>query len=353
VATPPATCLVVSYHYVRNGSAAPFQGLHGLGADRFEQQLAGMQHDRALLDYTAFLDALDGGRPLARPGVLLTFDDGLSDHYTTVFPILKARGAAGIFFVSARTVGPPPRVLNVQKTQLLLAALGGDALWEEVQGAVVPVRGWARCHPCGPEVYRYDTVADARIKHLLNYELPFEVVDSVLDALFRRHIGEEVEVAPALYLSEAMIREMARAGMTFGYHTATHRVLARLSEDEQRAEVEDGMRWIRTLTGQPTVPFCFPHGHAHAYTSQTVRILRETGYSMAFTAVRDLAYPAAGARFELPRYDTRDMPWPAEQTSLSRRIAPHASSRRQTARRHSAELRSTLTGLRRSHPEMS
>ena len=353
MATPPATCLVVSYHYVRNGSAAPFQGLHGLGADRFEQQLAGMQHDRALLDYTAFLDALDGRRPLATNGALLTFDDGLRDHYTAVFPILKARGATGIFFVSSGSVGPAPRVLNVQKTQLLLAAIGSGALWEEVLGAVVAVRGWAPCHAFGRELYRYDTIADARIKHLLNYELPFEVVDPVLDALFRRHIGEEAEVGPALYLSEAMIREMARSGMTFGYHTATHRVLARLSEDEQRAEIEDGVRWIRSLTGQQTVPFCFPHGHAHAYTSQTVRILRETGYSMAFTAVRDLAYPAAGARFELPRYDTRDMPLPAEPTSLSRRIAPHAPSRSQTARLHSAELRSTFTGLRCSHPEMS
>jgi peptidoglycan/xylan/chitin deacetylase (PgdA/CDA1 family) len=345
--------LVVSYHYVRDGSAAPFQGLHGLGADRFEQQLAGMQHDRALLDYTAFLDALDGRRPLATPGVLLTFDDGLSDHYTTVFPILKARGAAGIFFVSARTVGPPPRVLNVQKTQLLLAAIGSGALWEEVLGAVVAVRGWAPCHAFGPELYRYDTIADARIKHLLNYELPFEVVDPVLDALFRRHIGEEAEVGPALYLSEAMIREMARSGMTFGYHTATHRVLARLSEDEQRAEIEDGVRWIRTLTGQASVPFCYPHGHAHAYTTQTMRILRETGYSMAFTAVRGLSCPAAGARFELPRYDTRDMPLPAEQTALPGPTAPRPSSRSEAARRHRAELRSAFTGLRGSHPRMS
>ena len=44
------------------------------------------------------------------------------------------------------------------------------------------------------------------------------------------------------------------------------------------------------------------------YTPRTVAMLRETGYSMAFTAVRGLARPAAGARFELPRCDTRDVP---------------------------------------------
>jgi len=44
------------------------------------------------------------------------------------------------------------------------------------------------------------------------------------------------------------------------------------------------------------------------HTPRTVTILRETGYSMAFTAVRGLARPATGARFELPRCDTRDVP---------------------------------------------
>lgn len=78
------------------------------------------------------------------------------------------------------------------------------------------------------------------------------------------------------------------------------------------------MRWIRALTGQASVPFRYPHGHAHAYTTQTVRILRETGYSMAFTAVRGLSCPAAGTRFELPRYDTRDVPMLADRICAAR-----------------------------------
>jgi peptidoglycan/xylan/chitin deacetylase (PgdA/CDA1 family) len=304
----PRSCLVVSYHYVRDASAARFQGLHAVAPDRFEQQLAVLQRDRSLLDYATCLDALNGRRPPAGPSLLLTFDDGVIDHYSTVFPVLQGIGATGIFFVPSGCVGPRPRVLNVQKVQLLLASLGGEALWEQVLAGVRAVRGWTPGCVFGPGIYRYDAVREARLKHLLNYQLPFEVVDPLLEALFRRHVGEEAEVARALYLSASMIREMARAGMTFGYHTRQHRVLARLREDQQRAEIQDGVRWIRALTGQRSVPFCYPHGHAHAYTSHTVRILRDSGYAMAFTAVRGLACLTSGARFELPRCDTRDLP---------------------------------------------
>lgn len=49
--------------------------------------------DRALLD----------GAPLPAKPVILTFDDGYSDHYTNVFPVLRQYGFTGTFFVITGT----------------------------------------------------------------------------------------------------------------------------------------------------------------------------------------------------------------------------------------------------------
>jgi peptidoglycan/xylan/chitin deacetylase (PgdA/CDA1 family) len=43
--------------------------------------------------------ALQTGHPLPRRAIILTFDDGYLDHYTHAFPILKAHGYTGTFFV--------------------------------------------------------------------------------------------------------------------------------------------------------------------------------------------------------------------------------------------------------------
>jgi peptidoglycan/xylan/chitin deacetylase (PgdA/CDA1 family) len=96
--------------------------------------------------------------------------------------------------------------------------------------------------------------------------------------------------------------------MAFGYHTRSHRMLSRLAPAEQELELCDGVRWIRDLTGQGSVSFCYPWGGARTYTSDTVRILRDAGYAAAYNTVRRRVDVARDARFELPRVDTRDLP---------------------------------------------
>jgi peptidoglycan/xylan/chitin deacetylase (PgdA/CDA1 family) len=44
-------------------------------------------------------DALENGTTLAPKSIILTFDDGYIDHYTTVFPILQEFGFTGTFFI--------------------------------------------------------------------------------------------------------------------------------------------------------------------------------------------------------------------------------------------------------------
>ncbi len=257
-------CLVLSYHYVRGRSEA-FPRLPALDPAHFEAQLTALLRDRRSEDHASFLDAVDRRRPLPGRTFLLTFDDGLIDHYATVFPMLRARGIRGVFFVSAAGAEARPRVLNVQKVQLLLARLGGAAFGEDVRAGLAALGCPMVSTPPRAGMYRYDSPADVQVKHFLNYELPFEYADPLLDTLFARHIGHEEECARGLYLNEAMIREMSAGGMIFGFHTWNHRVLSRLSPEGQRAELEGGVEWIRSLTGQQSVPFCYPHGHAHAY----------------------------------------------------------------------------------------
>ena len=302
-----ATCLAVSYHYVRDTNGSRFARLNVLPTADFASQVRLLAETRDVLTPDAFLGILDAGGAFDAPAALLTFDDGLIDHYVTVFPLLRAAGLRAIFFVSSCSNAPAPQILNVQKVQLLLATLGAERLLLEVE-RLIEDAGIARpAEPAHPVLYRYDAARDREVKRLLNYELPYEVADHLLATLFRRHVGDEQEVAQELYLTEAMIREMAAAGMTFGFHTRQHRVLSRLTPAAQRDQIEHGIAWIRELTGQATVPFCYPHGHAHAYTPETVAILRRAGYSMAFTAVRDFTPASAALRYELPRYDTCDV----------------------------------------------
>jgi peptidoglycan/xylan/chitin deacetylase (PgdA/CDA1 family) len=274
------------YHYVRDPGATRFPGIRALPPALFEQQLDWLEAHHTLVTPERFQDAVDGRAPLPPNAALLTFDDGFIDHYETVFPILRARGLSGIFFASYVASGPRPMLLGVHKTHCLLGALGpetfGRAVLEECRMSLSRDAAHAGVFGRDP----WEDVGERAIKHLLNYELPYGDADRVLDDLFARHIGDAAVIARAFYLDEQMMAEMARGGMVFGYHTRTHRMLSRLSTDEQEAELRDGAAWIRAITGQVHVPFCYPWGGRGTYTAETIRILRDTGYALAFNTVR-------------------------------------------------------------------
>jgi peptidoglycan/xylan/chitin deacetylase (PgdA/CDA1 family) len=298
------------YHYVRDAAATPFPGLNALAPRQFAAQVDAIAQARSGITYDQFERAITRREPFDAPAALLTFDDGFVDHYESVFPALRDRGLSGVFFLAGLPLGDPPRVLNVHKTHFLIETLGAAGLAEAVQHSLREQPVAAGAAPARtPDVYRYDArSSDAELKHLLNYELPSGVADAVLGELFAAHIGDEMAFARELYLSAAQIAEMRRAGMTFGFHTESHRVLSRLSPDAQRREVELGVSRVQALTGQSSVPFCYPYGHAHTFDGTTIAALRAAGYATAFTTTRRAVDALNDDPFQLPRYDTRDLP---------------------------------------------
>lgn len=308
--TSPASCLVAMYHYVRDTTTTAFPDIRALSPALFEQQLDWISRDHTIVGLDAIEGAMTGERALPPNAALLTFDDGFVDHHETVLPVLRRRGLTGVFFLAFDACGPSPRVLGVHKTQFLLARLGVDRLAAAVRDAcrtdLVTETSRARVAASGAD--RWERADERAIKDLLNHELPMAESERVLEALFEAHLGSERTFASALYLSEAMIREMAAAGMAFGYHTRTHPMLSRLTPDAQAGELRDGVGWIRDLTGQARVSFCYPWGGPRTYTPDTVRLLERAGYSVAFNTVRRTCVVTRDGRFELPRLDTRDLP---------------------------------------------
>jgi peptidoglycan/xylan/chitin deacetylase (PgdA/CDA1 family) len=307
-------CTIVFYHYVRDVERTPFPHIKALSVSAFEEQIEWLQARYDIVDGLTFERAVLAGVGLDRPAALLTFDDGFVDHYEHVFPVLRARGLGGIFFLSGATLGDSPSLLNVHMTHFLLSQLGADRFATEVGAALkaegVNTEGAAGATGSSPRregVYRYDEAPDVRIKRVLNYEAPYPVANRVLSWLFARHLGAREEFARSLYLSKAQVREMAAGGMTFGFHTETHPVLSRLSREAQWQELRNGPDLIRELTGQQTVSFCYPYGFTHTYNADTLGVLEESGYSMAFNTVRRAAVVGREPRYELPRVDTRDV----------------------------------------------
>jgi len=103
---------VMMYHHVRE----PGPGLSDAASLRFavspiefEKQLDYLnQHGYTTIDSRTLDHALRTGEPLPAKSVMLTFDDGWETQFTIVYPLLKARGMTGVFFVHTGAIGDEP-----------------------------------------------------------------------------------------------------------------------------------------------------------------------------------------------------------------------------------------------------
>jgi peptidoglycan/xylan/chitin deacetylase (PgdA/CDA1 family) len=293
------------YHYVRPESAAP-PHFRYLPLDGFRRQLDHFATQAHIASASEFFDALRRRTPSPN-AVVLTFDDGLADHYDYVLPELRARGLWGLFFVPTLPYAAG-RVLDVHKTHLALGRAGGRRVLRELERLVRPEmlepEYVARLEGC---LYRghIEDEATAEVKRLLNYYLRLEHREQVCDHVYRQTGGIEDADVERHYASPEQLRELGASGMTLGAHSVSHRLLSQLPLAEQAREVEDSLSTLGELLGQRVRSFCFPYGGDHSFDSNTLGLLEASGVDFAFSvepreiSARDLSRQ----RLALPRYD--------------------------------------------------
>ncbi|GAA7237965.1 hypothetical protein HpCK35_29240 [Helicobacter pylori] len=116
---------IIMYHYIRESlkQLPKFRYLH---IENFKKQLDFFEKEFGFITYDEFLYLKEN--PLfcnkLKNKILLTFDDGLKDHYNYVFNELVKRKLFGIFFVPTR-IFKQKKALDVHRIHYLLGKMGG------------------------------------------------------------------------------------------------------------------------------------------------------------------------------------------------------------------------------------
>ncbi|MCK4437351.1 polysaccharide deacetylase family protein [bacterium] len=90
------------------------------------------------------------------------------------------------------------------------------------------------------------------------------------------------EKGPEQLLNWAEIEEMSQAGMEFGSHSHTHRLLPSLPKEEIRLEVERSKSVLESKLGEPIEFFSYPWGKLN---EEVKEIVEGCGYRGAFSTL--------------------------------------------------------------------
>lgn len=210
------------------------------------------------------LEARDGGTPLPRRAVLITFDDGYRDFLEVAWPILKASGVPAALFVPTGYPDCPER------------AFWWDRLYHAVRGAPGEVIEtlWGRL--------RIRTRRDRHtaLKRLGDHvkSLPEDRASGFVDDLCARLGGKDRARGSVLGWEE--LRVLASDGVYVGSHSESHVLLTRCGNDRVRSEVRNAQRTLDRELGASTPVLAYPNG---AEDTRVRDIVAREGVALAFT----------------------------------------------------------------------
>jgi len=209
------------------------------------------------------------------PPVLLTFDDGWQDNYTTAFPALKRAGVPATIFLATDYVGSGKtfwieQLLRVckdaQRRGQILRQAGSDGL---DQRSIVEL------------VEQLKRMSSAQRDEVL------------------KRLGCEVN-APAngdALMSWEQVREMAAAGISFASHTASHPLLTYEDDARVRQELVRSREALQSVLVGKVHALAYPNGDQNP---RVRKLAQDAGYEAAFTT--EQRWAAAGDdRMALPR----------------------------------------------------
>ncbi len=250
---------ILCYHGVRadDPESAPFNELH-VTQRTFERHcrlLAELCNPISLDDLRA---ARAGMRTLPPRPVIVTFDDGYRGVLDHALPALERHGVPAAVFACT---GPVLRARHFWFD--VLYRRDGEAAVLEAKGA--PFDEWRAL------AESIDTPAEACERHR----------PLTLEELRRLAASPLIEI---------------------GGHTMSHPTLALTPVDEQRREIVGCRAALRDAIDKPIESFAYPYGNLEQdYLPETVRLVRQAGFSLAFTTAPSFA-TLQDDPFQIPRF---------------------------------------------------
>jgi len=232
-------------------------------------------------------------RNIRNGGVVLTFDDGYADSWSSAAPVLAAMRIPATFFVTTGMVDSGREFLADELIHLtLLAARLPKPLEIAVRGLAVRLAeimqpalfgGKDQLEGGGKAT---DEMARERLYaalHRILREENSESREAILSEIRRQVGGGDVSACEShRTLSSSELRELAGEDLfEVAAHSIEHLVLRRLPVEEQARQIRDSKCQLERILSRPVESFAYPYGSEWNVSPTTVDLVRQAGFRQA------------------------------------------------------------------------
>ena len=278
--------LSLCYHYIRPDNDDPFSRLMGTKITEFKNQIKMLKEKFEMISLDDVLEFINTKIfENNKHKMLLTFDDGLSEHYNAA-KILKQFDIKATFFIPT-CILKERLPANPMIIHYVIAKYGIEKFLEEFRYALKKL---------GLEIEKYDITyvredddvwkKIAEIKYNFKYKLGYKISREILLHIYQNSLLIEYpNILEIIHLNKEQIHEMLEMGHRIGVHTHTHISVAAtsLSDSDLFNEIVFPKKYLEDEFNVPIKSFSYPFGERKDYLSSMQFLNKTKEYDLAFT----------------------------------------------------------------------
>ena len=267
----------IFYHAVSDGVMAHARHLYPVvPVSTFREALVTLKKQFNFVPYEVLHAHYNHDAPLPPDAFHLSFDDGFSECYTVVRPILLELEIPCTFFLTIDWVDN--RMLYFRHQISLCVHHAKDlpntahneffqALNRQFDLSLTDMAGF--------------------ISWITSFRTPQNPVITEVCQLLDIDIPAYIKQYQP-YLTTAQVQELHADGFTIGAHGLTHRKLGFVSKEDLETEITGSCRAVQKITGEAIVPFSFPQSAGNVDRAFLADILERNGHIGLLFDTKDL-----------------------------------------------------------------
>lgn len=274
VKTFPRRLTVLNYHRIADPYDSQFDTFKpniSATPNEFAKQMDYLLRFFNIVSIHQVNDWLDGKIELPKYPALITFDDGYYDNFANAYPVLKERNIPALIFLTTdfiNRVNAPywdrvARCFYHSPQKRANLPLVGERHWENPKQRDELIKQFTESVKYLPEEEKWEAV------NQLSKILAVSADDDFKD----------------LFLSWGQIREMSKAGISFGAHTVSHPILTRVRREIARQEIVKSKVLIEEQLGASVSSFAYPNGQWGDFDEEIEDMVSEADFKTAFSLI--------------------------------------------------------------------
>lgn len=297
------------YHYIRTRKSRDlFPRILGNSADDLHKHVAMMKryYQFISLDEAYRFSYEDQNLGKKKCGMLITFDDGLSDHHTAA-EVLAEHGIRAVFFIPT-CIMTDILPANPTIVHYCIACYGIIKFLKAYHEALEEYR--IDREEFGLELVKgRDDAAEtlSKLKSIFRYKLDYRQCRAVLLSIYRRLLLRDYpDAMEIMHLTPGKVEKMIDMGHSIGAHSHSHISIAgsNLSTKDFNIEMIEPKRILEKMFNARVNAFSYPFGGKKDCLVSEKVTAKTYGYKLAFT-VEKIINTRKTSPFELGRYQPR------------------------------------------------